>query len=72
MVPQKCTVAPFCIFIVTAVAERRKTKKSIIIEQVWIGEEISGDRNKTLLWKNRIHIVKGMPKKVEGRNSMPK
>lgn len=65
-------MAPFCIFTVTALAERRKKEKSIIIEQVWIGEEMSGDRNKTLIWKNCIHTVKGMPKKMEGRKDMPK
>lgn len=30
------------------------------------------DRNRTLMWNNFVHTVKGVPKKMEGRRNMPK
>lgn len=34
-------------------------------------EEIFWDRNKALIWKNYVHTVKGMAKKMEVRKDMP-
>ena len=70
-IPEKQAVVSFCIFTMAALAERRGKEESK--ETVWIGEEeMLKDRNRTLIWKNCIHTVKGLPRKMEGRKNMPK
>ena len=56
--PEKCAVAPLCIFTVAALAERRGKEESIREGLDW-GEEMFGDRNRTLIWKNCIHTETG-------------
>lgn len=63
-------MAPLCIFIVAALAERREKEESR--KRVWIGvEELFWDRNKTLIWKNCVDTVKGMAKKMEIKKELP-
>lgn len=51
---------------------REKRKRGVQEEKIWIGvKEMFWDRIKTLIWKNCVHTVKGMTKKMEVRKDLP-